>query len=397
MRKPHLSSVEADISSRTLPDWTGTDYPRVTFKLVVSLSVKEQVLKALILSGGKGTRLRPLTYTGAKQLVPLANKPVLFYVIEDIVAAGITDIGVVVGDTADQIRKAVGDGTDFGARITFIDQDRPAGLAHAVKIARDFLSDDKFVMYLGDNFIQGGIAGFVDEFRDSSANARVLLYKVPNPEQFGVAEIEDDRIVGLEEKPRIPRSDLALVGIYLFDSHIHQAVDSIAPSWRGELEITDAISWLVDHGFDVRPQELTGWWIDTGKMEDMLDANRLVLQDIARDISGIVAEDCTIQGNVVVSPGATIIGSTLRGPLIIGPGTRIENSYVGPFSAIGADCLIRQSEIQHSIVMERTKIIDVPNRIEDSLIGRDVELTRSTSKPVAYKMMLGDHSRVGIL
>ena len=180
-------------------------------------------------------------------------------------------------------------------------------------------------------------------------------------------------------------------------AHIHQAVDSIAPSWRGELEITDAISWLVDHGFDVRPQELTGWWIDTGKMEDMLDANRLVLQDIARDIGGIVAEDCTIQGNVVVSPGATIVGSTLRGPLIIGPGTRIENSYVGPFSAIGADCLIRQSEIEHSIVMERTKIIDVPNRIEDSLIGRDVELSRSTSKPVAYKIMLGDHSRVGIL
>jgi glucose-1-phosphate thymidylyltransferase len=355
------------------------------------------VLKALILSGGKGTRLRPLTYTGAKQLVPLANKPVLFYVIEDIVAAGITDIGIVVGDTADQIRKAVGDGTDFGARITFIDQDRPAGLAHAVKIARDFLSGDKFVMYLGDNFIQEGIAGFVEEFRASPANARILLYKVPNPEQFGVAEIQDGRIVGLEEKPRIPRSDLALVGIYLFDSHIHQAVDSIAPSWRGELEITDAIRWLVDSGLDVRPQELTGWWIDTGKMEDMLDANRLVLQNIARDIGGMVAEDCTIQGNVVVSPGATIVGSTLRGPLVIGSGTRIENSYVGPFSAIGNDCLIRHSEIEHSIVMERTRIVDVPHRIEDSLIGRDVELSRSTSKPVAYKLMLGDHSRVGIL
>jgi len=313
------------------------------------------------------------------------------------VAAGITDIGIVVGDTADQIRKAVGDGSDFGAQITFIDQDRPAGLAHAVKIARDFLSDDKFVMYLGDNFIQGGIASFVEEFRGSPANARVLLYKVSNPEQFGVAEIQNGRIIGLEEKPQIPRSDLALVGIYLFDGHIHQAVDSIVPSWRGELEITDAISWLVDHGLDVRPQELMGWWIDTGKMEDMLDANRLVLQDMVRDISGIVAEDCTIQGNVVVSAGATIVGSILRGPLVIGSGTRIENSYVGPFSAIGNNCLIRHSEIQHSIVMERTKIIDLPNRIEDSLIGRDVELFRSTSKPVAYKMMLGDHSRVGIL
>jgi glucose-1-phosphate thymidylyltransferase len=329
--------------------------------------------------------------------VPLANKPVLFYVIEDIVAAGISDIGIVVGDTGEQIRNAVGDGSRFGARITYIPQDRPSGLAHAVKIAREFLSREKFVMYLGDNFIQEGIAGFVEEFRESPANARILLYKVSNPEQFGVAEIQDGRIVGLEEKPRIPRSDLALVGIYLFDDHIHEAVDSIVPSWRGELEITDAISWLVDRGLDVRPQELSGWWIDTGKMEDMLAANRLVLQDVAREISGVVAEDCTIQGNVVVSAGATVMTSTLRGPLVIGSGSRIENSYVGPFTAIGNDCLIRHSEIEHSIVMERTRIIDVPNRIEDSLIGRDVELTRSTAKPVAYKLMLGDHSRVGIL
>jgi glucose-1-phosphate thymidylyltransferase len=354
-------------------------------------------MKGLVLSGGKGTRLRPLTYTGAKQLVPLANKPVLFYVLEDLVAAGITEIGIVVGDTAQQIEAAVGDGSAFGARVTYIQQDTPAGLAHAVKISREFIGDARFVMYLGDNFIQGGIRPFVEEFAASTANASVLLYRVPNPSQFGVAELENGRIIRLEEKPKIPRSDLALVGIYLFDAHIFEAVDHINPSWRGELEITDAISWLIDHGYEVQPHILTGWWIDTGKMEDMLDANRLVLQDIRRDLRGHIAEDCIIQGNVVVAEGAVVVNSTLRGPLIIGAGSSVEDSYIGPFTAIGANCFIKESEIEHSIVMDHTRIIGIPHRIEDSLIGRNVELTRSPIKPRAYKMMLGDHSKVGIL
>lgn len=354
-------------------------------------------MKGLVLSGGKGTRLRPLTYTGAKQLVPLANKPVLFYVLEDLVAAGITDIGVVVGDTADQVEAAVGDGDRFGARITYIRQGQPGGLAHAVKAARPFLAEDAFVMYLGDNFIQGGISQYVESFNASDASAHVLLYRVPNPHQFGVAEIEGDRILSLEEKPAIPKSDLALVGIYLFGPDIHQATEEIVPSWRGELEITDAIGWLLDHGRQVQPHVLTGWWIDTGKMEDMLDANRLVLGELVRRIDGTIAEDCTVQGSVVVEEGAMIVGSTLRGPLIIGRGARIENAYVGPFTSIGAGCVVSDSEIEHAIVMEGSRIIDVPHRIEDSLIGREVEVIRSRSKPKAYKLMLGDHSKVGIV
>jgi glucose-1-phosphate thymidylyltransferase len=354
-------------------------------------------VKGLVLSGGKGTRLRPLTYTGAKQLVPLANKPILFYAIEDLIAAGVTDIGIVVGDTADQIQAAVGDGSHFGCQVTYIPQAYPGGLAHAVKTARPFLRDDRFVLYLGDNFIQGGIARFAEEFRTSDAAAHLLLYQVPNPQEFGVAEVRDGRIVDLEEKPKFPKSDLALVGIYFFDPSIHHATEAITPSWRGELEITDAIRHLLLAGNEVRPHVLEGWWIDTGKMEDMLDANRLVLQEIARRIGGLVAEDCTVQGNVVVEEGAAVIGSTLRGPLIIGAGTRIENAYIGPFSAIGPGCLIRDSEIEHTIVMERSQILDVPYRIEDSLIGRDVTIIRSQSKPKAYKLMLGDHSKVGIV
>lgn len=354
-------------------------------------------MKGLVLSGGKGTRLRPLTYTGAKQLVPLANKPVLFYVLEDLAAAGVTDVGIVVGDTADQIRAAVRDGSNFGCQVTYIQQDRPGGLAHAVKTARSWLGDERFVMYLGDNFIQGGIARYVEEFRCSEAAAHLLLYPVSNPQDFGVAEVQNGHIVSLEEKPSHPRSDLALVGIYLFDHHIHEATSAIRTSQRGELEITDAISHMLRSGHDVRPHVLTGWWIDTGKMEDMLDANRLVLQEMDARIDGRITEDCTVQGNVVVEYGAVVVNSTLRGPLIVGAHTRIEDSYIGPFTAIGADCLVRGSEVQHTIVMQRSQIVDVPHRIEDSLIGCDVTVTRAQSKPRGYKLMLGDHSKVGIV
>jgi len=354
-------------------------------------------MKGLVLSGGKGTRLRPLTYTGAKQLVPLANKPVLFYVLEDLVAAGITDIGVVVGDTAEQIQAAAGDGSRFGCRITYIPQDHPGGLAHAVCVAHSFLRDDPFVMYLGDNFSQGGIGRYVDAFSSSSAAAHLLLYHVPNPQAFGVAEVQDGRIVSLEEKPALPKSDLALVGIYLFRPRIHDACATITPSWRGELEITDAIRFLLERGEEVVPHILDGWFIDTGTMGDMLDANRLVLLELRRHIEGAVAEDCTIQGNVVIERGAVVIDSTLRGPLIVGAGSRIEHAYVGPFTAIGPECVIRNSEIEHTIVMDHCQITDVPHRITDSLIGRDVTLSSSHTKPKAYKLMLGDHSKVGLI
>lgn len=355
------------------------------------------MVKGLVLSGGKGTRLRPLTYTGPKQLVPLANKPVLFYVLEDLAAAGISDIGIVVGDTADQIEAAVGDGGRFGVRITYIRQDEPAGLAHAVKIARDFLGDEPFVMYLGDNFIQGGISRYLKAFCSSDAAAHLLLYPVSNPQDFGVAEIQDGYIQSLEEKPSNPQSNLALVGIYLFRPQIHEAAASIVPSWRGELEITDAIRRLIEDAHEVVPHVVDGWWIDTGKMEDLLDANRLVLLQLKRRIEGHVAEDCVVQGDVVVENGACIIGSTLRGPLIIGSGSHIENSYIGPFSAVGPGCTIRGSELEHTIVMERCHILDLPHRIADSLIGRDVTVTQAALQPKAYKMMLGDHSKVGLL
>lgn len=353
-------------------------------------------MKALVLSGGKGTRLRPFTYSGAKQLVPLANKPVLFYVLEDIVAAGITEIGIVVGDTAEQIRSAVGDGSAFGARVTYIPQDQPAGLAHAVKISRAFIGNESFVMYLGDNFIEEGITEFTRDFESSGSHACILLKQVPNPEQFGVADLSQGRIK-LEEKPARPRSNLALVGIYMFDANVFLAVDAIPASARGELEITDAISWLVDEGYDVQAREVTGWWIDTGKMEDMLDANRLVLQRMRTDIRGDVDSDSTVQGTVVVEDGASVASSTLRGPLIIGAGTRIENSYVGPFTAIGSHCSVSDSELEHSIVMDGTTITSMPHRIADSLIGREVELRRAIRQPRSYKMMLGDHSRVDVL
>lgn len=354
-------------------------------------------MKGLVLSGGKGTRLRPLTYTGAKQLVPLANKPVLFYVLEDLIRAGIEDIGIVVGDTADQIREAVGDGSAFGCAVTYLPQDHPGGLAHAVKVARSFLGDDDFVMYLGDNFIQGGISSYVEAFRASDAAAHLLLDRVPNPESFGVAEVVDGRIVSLEEKPAQPKSDLALVGIYLFRAAIHAATEAITPSWRGELEITDAIRYLLDQQAVVVPHILDGWFIDTGTMEDMLGANRLVLLELCGRIDGEVAEDCLVQGNVVVEAGAKVRNSTLRGPLIIGAESRIEDSFIGPFTAIGPHCVIERSEIQHTIVMQRSQILDVPHRIEDSLIGCDVTVQRSPRRPHGYKLMLGDHSKVGIV
>ncbi len=355
-------------------------------------------MKGLVLSGGKGTRLRPITYTSAKQLVPVANKPVLFRVIEAIRDAGIDDIGIVIGDTGDEIRSAVGTGKRWGVRITYIPQETPAGLAHAVKISRDFLGDDRFVMFLGDNCIQGGISPLIQQFGQSDFNAQIVLKQVSDPRSFGVAELDDNgRITRLIEKPREPLSDLALVGIYMFDHHIWDAVHAIQPSPRGELEITDAIQWLVSNGYLVYPYIHEGWWIDTGKKDDMLEANRLILEEMSGAVQGYVDRDSQIIGKVIIEPGAEIINSTIRGPAIIGEKTRILNSYVGPFTSIYHNCLIEDSEIEHSIMLEHSAVRGLPHRLEDSLIGRNVEVARSPLKPKAYRLMLGDNSSVGVL
>ncbi|MDP2660164.1 MAG: glucose-1-phosphate thymidylyltransferase [Dehalococcoidia bacterium] len=354
-------------------------------------------MKGLILSGGKGTRLRPFTYTGAKQLVPLANKPVLFYAIEDLVEAGITDIGIVIGDTGDQIIAAVGDGSRFGARITYIPQDEPRGLAHGVKIARPFLGNSRFVMFLGDNFIREGIVSLVQHFRRDDINSLIILTEVERPQDFGVAELCDGRVVRLEEKPKEPKSNLAVTGIYMFDESVWEALECIQPSARGELEITDTIQCLIDKGFKVHAHLLSGWWIDTGKMEDILEANRLVLETIETRIAGTVDKDSKLIGKVILEEGAEVINSVIRGPVAIGEGTRLVNSYVGPFSSIYHHCIITDSEIEHSVVLEHSRIEDVGHRIEDSLIGRHVEIGKSPIKPKAFKLVLGDHSKVGML
>jgi glucose-1-phosphate thymidylyltransferase len=353
-------------------------------------------MKGLILSGGKGTRLRPLTYTSAKQLVPVANKPVLFYGIEALAAAGIREIGMVVGDTQAEIRAAVGDGSRWHVKITYIEQDAPRGLAHAVLISEAFIGAEPFVMYLGDNLLNKGINGFVDEFVREAPAAQILLTRVPDPQMFGVAELENGRVVRLVEKPAVPKSDLALVGVYMFSPAVFESVKRIRPSFRNELEITDAIQDLIDRGLAVRPHLVDGWWKDTGKLEDMLEANRLILDTIERRIDGAVDAESRIEGKVIVESGATIERSVVRGPVVIGPGARVVHAYVGPFTSIGPEAEIRDSEIEHSIVLEGSVITDLANRIEDSLIGRNVKIYRLPVKPSAYRFMLGDNSEVGI-
>jgi glucose-1-phosphate thymidylyltransferase len=358
-------------------------------------------MKALILAGGAGTRLRPITHTSAKQLVPVANKPILFYGIEAMVAAGITEIGVIVGDTRAEVMAALGDGSKWGASITFIPQDAPLGLAHCVLIAAPFLGDDDFVMYLGDNLLEQDLGAFVRAFEDARAGdeppaAQILLKKVPDPHRFGIAELDAaGNVVRLVEKPADPPTDLALVGVYLFDRTILDAVRAIAPSPRGELEITDAIQWLVDQGLRVRQEELTGWWIDTGKLTPLLEANRLLLERIETRIDGSVDDASVIDGRVVVEAGATIIDSTLRGPLIIGAGTVVQHSFIGPFTAIGNGCEVSHSEVEHSVVMDSSKIIEI-KRLEDSLIGREAVVSRSQIRPRAMRLMVGDHCQIDV-
>jgi glucose-1-phosphate thymidylyltransferase len=354
-------------------------------------------MKGLILSGGTGSRLYPLTYTSAKQLFPVANKPILFRVIETLREAGVTDIGIVVGHTAKEIEAAVGQGEPWGVSITYIPQAKPLGLAHAVKISRDFLGDERFVMFLGDNVIEGGIVPLIQQFAQSDWNSQVVLTRVDEPQHYGVAELVDGRIVKLVEKPQNPPSNLALVGIYMFDRHVFEAVNAISPSWRGELEITDAIQYLIERKYHVYPYVHHGWWIDTGKPIDMLHANRLVLDEINHTFEGYVDAESQIDGKVTLEKGAEVINSRIRGPAIIGQETRVVNAYVGPFTSIYHHCEIVDSEIEHSIVLENTKLIQIPHRIEDSLIGRNVQITHSDIKPKAYKLTLGDYSQVGVL
>lgn len=355
-----------------------------------------KVIKALVLAGGSGRRLRPITHTFAKQLVPVANKPILFYGLEALRDAGITDVGMVVGETAPAIQASVGDGSAFGVRVTYIQQDAPLGLAHAVLVARDFLGDDDFVMYLGDNFIVGGITALVEEFRSTGPDAQIMLTKVPDPREFGVAELDEaGEVIGLEEKPQQPKSDLALVGVYIFTSAVHEAVRQLEPSWRGELEITEAIQWLIDNGRKVRSSTITGYWKDTGNVSDMLEVNRMVLEGVERQVSGTVDTGTELIGRVVIEAGAQVSGSRIVGPVIIGAGTRVSASYVGPFTSVGQDVVIDDSEIEYSIVLRGASIQGV-RRIEASLIGHYVEVTPSPQVPKAHRLILGDHSKVQI-
>jgi len=367
-------------------------------------------VRALILAGGAGTRLRPITHTRAKQLVPVANKPILFYGLEEIAEAGIKEVGIVVGDTADEVKGAVGNGSAWGISVTYIPQEAPLGLAHAVLIARDFLGDDDFVMYLGDNLLKQSLREFVERFEEDRRRfmaptlddagdapcAQILLKEVPDPHRFGVAELNPDgTVVRLLEKPEHPPSNLALVGVYLFDRRVHEAVASIKPSARGELEITDAIQWLVDSGYRVRTQILEGWWIDTGKLTPLLEANRLMLETVERRVEGDVDDDSEIDGRVVVEAGARIVRSRVRGPVAIAAGTTIVDSFIGPFTAIGRDCEIEGSEIEHSVVLENCRVIRA-GRLEDSLLGQQVEVTRSDRRPRATRLMVGDHGSIDL-
>jgi glucose-1-phosphate thymidylyltransferase len=354
-------------------------------------------LKGLILSGGRGTRLRPITHTSAKQLVPVANRPVLFYGVEAMARAGIEEVGIIIApETGDEIRAAAGDGSAFGVRITYIVQDEPAGLAHAVLTAEPFLGADPFVMYLGDNLLQGGIDELVRTFRANAPEAMILLTPVDDPEHYGVAELRDGRVVALAEKPAHPTTDLALVGVYMFTAVIHEAARAIAPSARGELEITDAIQQLVDRGCRVEPHIVRGWWKDTGRLEDMLEANRLVLDTLTRRVDGELI-DSRCDGRVVVEAGARLERCTVRGPAIIGADARLTDCYVGPYTAIGAGCEIEHAEIEHSILLEGATVSGLDGRIESSLLGRNVHIGRGDGQPRAYRFMVGDNSEIAIL
>ncbi|HEX5526410.1 MAG TPA: glucose-1-phosphate thymidylyltransferase [Solirubrobacterales bacterium] len=356
-------------------------------------------LKGLILSGGAGTRLRPITHTSAKQLVPVANKPVLFYGIEALVEAGVKEIGIIIApETGEEIREAAGDGSRFGAEITYIVQDKPAGLAHAVLTAEEFIGTSPFVMYLGDNLLRDGLRGLVSTFSEHEPDALILLTPVDDPQSYGVAELDDqDHIVRLIEKPKDPPSNLALVGVYLFSNLIFDAARSLEPSWRGELEITEAIQKLIDDGRSVRSEVVRGWWKDTGQLADMLEANRLVLEELVTAVEGEVDEGSKVEGRVVIAPGAKLERSVVRGPAVIGPGAHVEDAYIGPYTSIGDGVHVRRSEVENSIVLAGSVVEDLGTRMEASLLGKEVKLTRSEGMPKTLQMLVGDRSEIKLV
>ena len=357
-------------------------------------------MKALILSGGKGTRLRPLTHTGAKQLVPVVNKPILWYGIESIVASGITDIGIILSpETGEEIKAKTGNGDQFGAKITYITQESPDGLAHAVKIAQPFLGDSPFVMYLGDNLIQDSLNQFLTDFQTKNLDSLILLHQVPDPTAFGVAKVtEHGKVVGLVEKPKVPPSNLALVGVYFFAPAIHDAIAKIQPSARGELEITDAIQTLIDHGKQVESCELTGWWLDTGKKDDLLEANRIILDECPLvNCYGEVDDDSRITGRVKIGQGSTITNCTIRGPVIIGENCHLDNCFIGPYSSISNNVSLDKTDIEHSVILEGAKIIDIQQRIVDSVIGQRAHISPAQLRPKTLRLMVGDDSQIELL
>jgi len=353
-------------------------------------------MKALITAGGHGTRLRPITHTQNKHLIPIANKPILNYALEYVREAGISEVGIITNQEGDEVKEVYGDGAQLGLRLTYIPQERPAGLAHCVKIAQPFLGDEPFVFYLGDNIIVGGIKRFVDEFEKQATNCHLVLAKVPDPERFGVPEVRHGRILRVEEKPARPKSDFAVTGIYIYDATIFEAVHSIRPSARGELEISDAHQYLIDKGRKVTYSEITGWWKDTGKPADLLEANRLVLDNIRSEISGTVDEQSSISGRVILAKGASVSKSSICGPAIIGSGTRIENAYIGPYTSIDANCHIRNSEVEYSIILDECSILDQSIRISDSLFGKNVSLKKTIAKPCTNRFIIGDQSQIEI-
>lgn len=353
-------------------------------------------MKALILSGGKGTRLKPLTNTMAKQLLPVANKPILFYVLDKLKQAGITDIGVIIcPETGMYVKEAVGDGSKWDSKVTYIVQSEPLGLAHAVKTAQAFLGDSPFVMVLGDNLIEGNINEFVKQYNNDQPEAIILLKEMLDTRFFGVAELDGrGKVIGLEEKPKEPKSNLALIGIYLFSPEIHKAIAQIKPSWRGELEITDAIQKLIDMGKRVSSHIITGWWLDTGKKDDILEANRVVLDDLLkRTIEGDVDSSSQIVGRVEISRESNIIGSVIRGPASIAEGCRVKNSYIGPFTSIGAGTVIEDSAIEHSVVLENCHIMKI-ERIVDSVIGKEADIVKQENSFKAIRLFVGDNVRI---
>lgn len=354
-------------------------------------------MKGLILAGGFGRRLRPLTYSGAKQLLPVANKPIIFYGIEALVKAGIKELGIVVGETAKEVKNTVGTGEKWGIKITYIPQEAPLGLAHAIKISKQFLGEEPFIMYLGDNILKNGIEDFIVQFKEKKPNALILLTEVPNPQEFGVAVVDEKGTVKrLIEKPKIAPSNLALVGVYLFDKQVFRAIDNIRPSKRNELEITDAIQWLLDNNYKIESHMVKGWWKDTGKPDDIIEANLLVLEDIETVNQGD-QQSSDIQGRVRTGQGSIIEKSVVRGPAIIGDNARIVNSYIGPFSAIGDNALIENSEIENSIIMQGAQIRNVEKRIDRSIVGKNVVINITTESPRTHKFILGDQSFVQII